>query len=160
MYPLRVGRNTDCDQEVVAVYFYSPWVVLFVCQCLSVGPEAVVNAYSSACLGCVTSSFFGFRVNLVNEFAGFAHLSPAGCMLLALTVPAMNSSFLAVEFCVIVPSTSEAHRGFTCVVGYLVSHACCVSKFGFDSITTIQEQIWQIGSLGSLSMCIWGGPRL
>ena len=58
-------------------------------------------------------------------------------MLLALAVVAMNSSFLAVEFCVIVPSTSEAHRGCTCVVGCLIFHACCVSKFSFDSITTV-----------------------
>ena len=65
MYTLSgVGRNTDCGQEVVAVYFYLPWVVLFVCQCLSVGPVAVVNAYSSACLGSVTSSFSGFRVQI------------------------------------------------------------------------------------------------
>ena len=64
-------------------------------------------------LGSVTSSFSGFRANLVNGFAGFAHpslmcwavskVSPfevevapgmnsqtVGCMLLALTVPAMN----------------------------------------------------------------------
>ena len=52
-------------------------------------------------------------------------------MLLALTVLAMNSLFLAVEFCVIVSSTSEAHRGCTCVVGCLIFHACCVSKFRF-----------------------------
>ena len=70
-----VGRNTDCAQGVVVVYFYSPWVVLFLCQCLSVGPEAVVNAYSSACFGSVTSSFSGFGVNLVNGFAGFTHPS-------------------------------------------------------------------------------------
>ena len=70
-----MGRNTDCDQGVVAMYFYSPWVVLFVCQCLSVGLEAVVSAYSSACLGSVISSFSGFRSNLVNGFTGFAHPS-------------------------------------------------------------------------------------
>ena len=62
-------------------------------------------------------------------------------MLLALTILAMNSSFLAVEFCVIVPSTSKTHRGCTCVVGCLISHACCVSKFRFDSITTVWGQI-------------------
>ena len=70
-----VGRNTDFDQEVVVVYFCSPWVVLFVCLCLSVGPEAVVNAYFSACLGSVPSSFSGFRSNLVNGFTGFTCLS-------------------------------------------------------------------------------------
>ena len=64
-----------------------------------------------------------------------------GCVLLALAVVVMKSSFLAVEFCVIVPSTSEAHRECTCVVGCLVSHACCVSKFSFDSITTVWGQI-------------------
>ena len=72
---VEVGRNTDCDQEVVVVYFYSPWVVLFVCLCLFVGPEAVVNTCSSACLGSVTSSFSCFGVTLVNEFTGFACLS-------------------------------------------------------------------------------------
>ena len=75
IHSVRVGRNTDCDQEVVALYFYSPWVVLFVCWCLSVGPEAVVNAYSSVCLGSVTSFFSDFNANLVNGFAGFTHLS-------------------------------------------------------------------------------------
>ena len=69
-----VGRSTDFDQEAVVVYFCLPWVVLFVCQCLSVGPEAVVNAYFSACLGSLTS-FSGFGVNLVNGFAGFTHPS-------------------------------------------------------------------------------------
>ena len=69
-----VGRNTDFGQEVVVVHFCSPWVVLFVCLYLSVGPEAAVNAYFSACLGSVPS-FSGFRVNLVNEFAGFTHPS-------------------------------------------------------------------------------------
>ena len=39
-----------------------------------VGPEAVVNAYSSACLHSVTS-FSGFGANLVNGFTGFTHLS-------------------------------------------------------------------------------------
>ena len=45
-----------------------PWVVLFVCQCLFVGPEAGVNVYFSACLGSVAFSFSGFRVTLVSEF--------------------------------------------------------------------------------------------
>ena len=64
---VEVGGIDDCDHEVVAVHFYLPWVVLFVCQCLS---QAVVNAYSSACLGSVTSSFSGFGANLVNGFTG------------------------------------------------------------------------------------------
>ena len=72
---VEVGRIGDCDHEAVAAHFYLPWVVLFVCQCLSLGPEAGVNAYFSACLGSVTSSFSGFGANLVNGFAGFTHLS-------------------------------------------------------------------------------------
>ena len=70
-----VGGNTDFGQEVEVVYFCSPWVVLFVCLYLSVGPEAAVNAYFSACPGSVHSSFSGFGANLVSEFVGFTHLS-------------------------------------------------------------------------------------
>ena len=60
-----VGRNTNSDQEVVAVYFYSPEVVLCVHLCLPVEPEAVVNTHFSACLGSLTS-FSVFGVNLAN----------------------------------------------------------------------------------------------
>ena len=66
-----VGRNTDFDQEVVAVHFYSPEVVLFVHLCLPVEPEAVVNTHFSACLG---SWFFFFY--FWGEFGECAHQLP------------------------------------------------------------------------------------
>ena len=55
-------------------------------------------------------------------------------MLLALTMLAINFSFLAVALCLIVLSASEAHRRCSCVVGHPISHACCVSKLRLDSI--------------------------
>ena len=78
-------------------------------------------------------------------------------MLLALTVLAMNSSFLAVEFCVIVPSTSEAHRGVPVWLGTsLPMPAVCPNL----DLTPLLPFRGRFGSPGSLSMCIWGGPRL
>ena len=46
-----------------------------------------------------------------------------GGMLLALAVCAGNFAVFAVKFCMAVPATSEAHRGFTSVVGLAISSA-------------------------------------
>ena len=46
-----------------------------------------------------------------------------GGVLLALAVCAGNFVVFAVKFCMAVPATSEAHRGFTGVVGLAVSSA-------------------------------------
>ena len=46
-----------------------------------------------------------------------------GGILLALVVCAGNFAVFAVKFCMAVPATSEAHRGFTSVVGLAVSSA-------------------------------------
>ena len=46
-----------------------------------------------------------------------------GGMLLALAVSAGNFAVFAVKFCMAVSATSEAHRGFTGVVGLALSSA-------------------------------------
>ena len=87
-----------------------------------------------------------------------------GGVCLALAVFAGNFVVFAVKFCMAVPTTSEAHRGFTGVVGLAISSAWSVSVLRLNSIVwhcvVTWGQIWWGGSSCLPTTRIWYWSRL